>query len=56
MVQFKALTGITVIYIFIDVFNKAIPSVLLYNYFTGMVKSIITPYRIIIILLKDFLL
>ena len=54
--QFKVLVGIAAIHIFVDVFSKAILSVLLCNYFTGIVKSIITLYRIIIILLKDFLL
>ena len=42
--------------IFVDVLNKAILSVLPYNYFTGIVKSIITPYRIVIIPLKNLLL
>ena len=54
--QFRALTGIAAIYIFINVLNKADLSILLYNYFTGTVKSIITPYRIVIIPLKDLLL
>ena len=54
--QFKALVGITAIYIFVDIFNKAIPSILLRNHFTGIVKSIVTPYRIVMILLKDLLL
>ena len=54
--RFKALVGITAIYIFIDIFNKAILNILSYNYFTDIVKSIITPYRIIIIPLKDLLL
>ena len=54
--QFKALIGIVAIYIFMDVFNKADLSILLHNYFTGTVKSIVTPYRIIMILLKDLLL
>ena len=54
--RFKALAGIIAIYIFIDVFSKAIPSVLPHNHFTDMVKSIITLYRIIIIPLKDLLL
>ena len=54
--QFKALVGITAIYIFIDVFSKAILSVLPHNYFIGIVESIITPYRIVIIPLKDLLL
>ena len=55
-VQFRALTGIIAIYVFTDVFSKANPSILLYNYFIGIVKSIVTPYRIVIILLKDLLL
>ena len=55
-VRFKALIDIIAIYIFTDVFSKAILSILLYNYFTGIVKSIITPYRIIMVLLKDLLL
>ena len=54
--QFKVLAGITAIYIFADILNKAILSVLPYNYFTGTVKSIVTPYKIIIIPLKDLLL
>ena len=56
MVQFKALAGITAIYIFANVLNKAVLSVLPCNYFMGIVKSIITPYRIIIVPLKDLLL
>ena len=56
MARFKALVGITAIYIFVNILNKAILSVLPYNYFMGIVKSIITPYRIIIILFKDLLL
>ena len=44
------------IYIFADVLNKAVLSIFLYNHFTGIVKSIVTPYRIIIIPLKDLLL
>ena len=55
-VQFKALIGIIAIYIFINILNKAIPSILLYNYFTGTVKSIMTPYKIIIIPLENLLL
>ena len=39
-----------------DVFNKAILSILPPDYFMGIVKSIITFYRIVIILLKDLLL
>ena len=54
--QFKVLTGITVIYIFADVFGKAILSILLCDHFMGTVKSIVTPYRIVMILLKDLLL
>ena len=54
--QFKALVGITAIYIFADILNKAIPSILPYNHFIGIIKSIITPYKIIIIPLKDLLL
>ena len=54
--RFKALVDITAIYIFADILNKAILSVLLRDYFIDMVKSIITPYRIVIIPLKDFLL
>jgi len=53
---FKTLAGIIAIYIFADVFNKAILSVFLYNHFMGTVKSIITPYKIIIIPLKNLLL
>ena len=55
-VQFKALIGIIAIYIFADVLSKAISSILLCNHFIGIVKSIVTPYRIIIIPLKDLLL
>ena len=54
--QFKVLIGIIAIYIFIDVFSKAILSVFLRDHFIDIVKSIITPYRIIIIPLKDLLL
>ena len=56
MARFKALAGIIAIYIFTDIFSKAILSVFLCNYFTDIVKSIITPYRIIIIPFKDLLL
>ena len=56
MVRFRALAGIVAIYIFTDVLSKAVLSILLYNYFMGIVKSIITPYRIIIIPLKNLLL
>ena len=54
--RFKVLANITAIYIFVDILNKAILSILPRNYFMGIVKSIVTPYRIIIILLKDLLL
>jgi hypothetical protein len=56
IVQFGVLIGIIAIYIFADVFSKAVPSVLPYNYFTDTVKSIMTPYRIVMIPLKDLLL
>ena len=54
--RFKALIGITAIYIFVNVFSKVILSILPHDHFIGIVKSIITPYRIIIIPLKDLLL
>ena len=54
--RFKALISIIAIYIFINILSKAILSILSRNYFTGIVKSIVTPYRIVIILLKDLLL
>jgi len=54
--RFKALIGIIAIYIFTDIFNKAVPNIFLRNHFTGIVKSIVTPYRIIMIPLKDLLL
>ena len=54
--QFKALVGIVAIYIFADILNKAIPNILPRNYFIGIVKSIITPYKIVIIPLKNLLL
>ena len=53
---FGALVGIAAIYVFIDVLGKAILSVLLCDYFTGTVKSIVTLYRIVMIPLKDLLL
>ena len=56
MAQFKILVGITAIYIFTDILSKAILSVLPRDHFIGIVKSIVTPYRIIIIPLKDLLL
>ena len=55
-VQFKALASIIAIYIFANVLSKTVLSVLLCNHFTGIVESIITPYRIVIIPLKDLLL
>ena len=54
--RFEVLVGIIAISIFIDVLNKASLSILPHNYFMGIVGSIVTPYRIIIILLKDLLL
>ena len=56
MARFKALINITAIYIFVDIFSKVILSILLYNHFINIVKSIVTPYRIVIIPLKDLLL
>ena len=56
MARFEALVGIAAIYIFMDILSKAIPSVLPRDYFIGIVKSIITPYRIVIIPLKNLLL
>ena len=53
---FKVLAGIAAIYIFTDVFSKVILSVLLCDYFTDTVKSIVTPYRIVMIPLKNLLL
>ena len=50
------LVGIIAIYIFIDVLSKANLSILLCDYFIGTVKSIVTLYRIVIILLEDLLL
>ena len=54
--RFRALVGIIAIHIFTDILSKADLSILLRNHFTGTVKSIVTPYRIVIILLKDLLL
>ena len=54
--RFKALVGIVAIYIFTDVLSKAVLSILPRDYFTGTVKSIVTPYRIVVIPLKDLLL
>ena len=39
-----------------DILSKANLSILLCNYFTGIVESIVTPYRIVMIPLKDLLL
>ena len=50
------LVGIAAIYIFTNVLSKAILSILPRNYFIDIVKSIITPYKIIMIPLKDLLL
>ena len=55
-VRFKVLVNIVAIYIFTDVFSKAVLNILLYDYFIGMVKSIITPYKIVIIPLENLLL
>ena len=54
--RFKVLVGITAIYIFADILSKVILSIFPRDYFIGIVKSIITPYRIVIIPLKDLLL
>ena len=54
--RFKALAGIVAIYVFTDVLSKAVLSVLPRDYFTDTVKSIVTPYRIVVIPLKDLLL
>ena len=54
--QFKVLVGITAIYIFMNILSKTVLSILPRNHFMGIVKFIITPYRIIIIPLKDLLL
>ena len=53
---FKALAGIAAIYIFMDVFSKAILSVFPHNHFINIIESILTPYRIIMIPLKNLLL
>ena len=50
------MAGIIAIYIFADVLSKAVLSILPRDYFAGTVKSIVTPYRIVIIPLKDLLL
>jgi hypothetical protein len=54
--RFRVLVGIIAIYVFIDILSKAILSILPCDYFMGIVKSIVTPYRIVIILLKNLLL
>jgi len=54
--RFKALVDIAAIHIFVDIFSKAIPSIFPRDYFTNMIKFIVTPYRIIMIFLEDFLL
>ena len=54
--RFKALVGIAAIYIFADVFGKAVPSVLPRDHFTGTVESIVTPHRIVMIPLENLLL
>jgi len=56
VMRFKTLIGIAAIYVFIDILSKTILSIFLRNYFTGIIKSIVTPYRIIIIPLKNLLL
>ena len=55
-IQFIVLVSITVIQVFIEIFNKTILSVLLYNYLIDIVKTIIAAYKIIIIPLEDLLL
>ena len=37
-----------------EIFGETILNILLYDYFTDIVKSIVVTYRIIIILLEDF--
>jgi hypothetical protein len=54
--RFRVLAGIIAIYIFTDVLSKAVLSILLCDHFMGTVESIVTPYRIIMILFKDLLL
>jgi len=54
--RFKALVGIIAIHVFTDILSKAVPSVLPRDHFMGIVKSIVIPYRIIMIPLKDLLL
>jgi hypothetical protein len=39
-----------------EVFNKAVPSILPHNYLKGIIKTIVAAYRVIIIPLKNFLL
>ena len=55
-IQFIALAGIAVIQVFTKIFSKAILNIFLHNYLIGIVKSIITTYKIVIIPLKDLLL
>ena len=54
--RFVALIGIIVIQVFAEIFSKIILSILPYNYFAGIVESIVATYRIVMILLKDLLL
>ena len=54
--RFEVLVGIAAIYIFADILSKAVLSVLSRNYFMGIVEFIVATDRIVIILLKDFLL
>ena len=54
--RFKALIGIVVIWVFIEVLDKAIPSILPRDYLKGMVKTIVAAHRIVMISLKDLLL
>ena len=55
MARFRALIGIIIIQVFMEVLGKAVPSILPRNYLKGMVKTIVAAYRIVMILLKDFL-
>ena len=54
--RFKTLISIIAVYIFADILSKAILNIFPRNHFIGIVKSIVTPYRIIIVALKDLLL
>ena len=56
MARFKALVDIIAIYVFTIILSKAVLSVLPRDYFIDTVKYIVTPYRIVIIPLKDLLL